>query len=112
MSCVLRKSTFFKRENRHSTCEADQCLCFATQIVQFLFFLDLKFSASSDLLLSLYSSVCVITVWKPHESHDAVKMMHIHVYLILGGILTLVQLDHKLISSSVYSASQNCFENG
>ena len=31
-------------------CEADQCLCFATRIVQFLYFLNTKFPASNHLL--------------------------------------------------------------
>ena len=33
-----------------SYCTADQRLCFVTRIVQFLFFLNLKFQASSHLL--------------------------------------------------------------
>ena len=44
---------------------------FATWIVQFIFVLSLKFTASSH-LLCLHSSVCVRTVRKPHcwFSHD------------------------------------------
>ena len=38
---------------------------FATRILQFLFYLNLKFQASS-LLLCLYRSVCVGPVRKPH----------------------------------------------
>ena len=45
---------------------------FATQIVQFLFFLNPNFQASSS-LLCLYSLVCVRPVRKPHcwFSHEA-----------------------------------------
>ena len=52
--------------------EADQRLCFATRIVQFLFYLTPKFQASS-LLLLLYRSVCVGPGRKPHcwFSHEA-----------------------------------------
>ena len=48
---------------------------FATQIVQLPFFLNAKSLASSH-LLSLYSSVCVDPVRKPHcwFSHDAVQI--------------------------------------
>ena len=44
---------------------------FATRIVQLLYFLNLKFPASSN-LLCLYSLVCVRSVQKPHcwFSHD------------------------------------------
>ena len=48
-----------------SNCEADQRVCFATQIVQFLYFLNPKFPVSS-ILLCLYSPVCVGPVLKPH----------------------------------------------
>ena len=41
-----------------SYCKADQCLVFATRIVQFPFFLNKKFPASSH-LLCLYRPVCV-----------------------------------------------------
>ena len=39
-------------------CGADQCLCFSTWIVQFLYFLNPKFPASYH-LLRLYRPVCV-----------------------------------------------------
>ena len=39
-------------------CGADQCLCFSTWIVQFLYFLNPKFPASYHLLI-LYRPVCV-----------------------------------------------------
>ena len=56
------------RSNR----EADQCFVFATRIVQFLYFINPKFQASS-LLLGLYRSVCVGPGRKPHcwFSHKA-----------------------------------------
>ena len=61
----MRKPTICIGKNKaadqlHSNLEADQCLCF---IVQYLYFLNSKFSASSH-LLSFYSSVCVEPVRK------------------------------------------------
>ena len=57
-----------------SNCEADQRLCFHFT-VQFLYFLNPTFLASSR-LLCLYSSVCVGPVWKLHcwFSHDAAHL--------------------------------------
>ena len=54
---------------------------FATRKVQFLFFLNPKFQASSC-LLCFYSLVCVRPVWKPHclFSHKAAEM---YTYLVL-----------------------------
>ena len=50
---------------------------FATRIVQFLFFLNPKFQASSC-FLCLYRSVCVGPVRKPHcwFSHEAAHMQN------------------------------------
>ena len=61
---------------------ADQLInafVFATRIVQLLFFLNLKFPASSH-LLCLYSSICVRPVQKPHYwfSHDAALLCLTH----------------------------------
>ena len=55
---------------------------FTTRIVQFLFFLNQKFQASSP-LLCLYGSVCVGPVRKPYcrFSHDAAHMIN----LIMGS---------------------------
>ena len=49
---------------------------FATRIVQFLFYLNPKFQASSS-FMSLYRSVCVEPVRKPHcwFSHEAAQML-------------------------------------
>ena len=76
----MRKPTFFICENKvadhfRSKCEANQRLFFATRIVQFLIFLNLK-SASSHLLY-LYNLVCVRTVRKPHCWFSHAKA-HIH----------------------------------
>ena len=59
----MRKPTFCICENKgadqlRSNCEADHTFVFATWIVQFLYFLNPKFPASSH-LLCLYSTVCV-----------------------------------------------------
>ena len=55
----MRKPTFYICGNKGANFEADQRLCFTTRIVEFLYFLNLKFPA-------LYSSVCVGPVRKPH----------------------------------------------
>ena len=49
---------------------------FATRIVQFLFYLNPKFQASSS-LLCLYRAVCVGPVRKPHcwFSHEVAQML-------------------------------------
>ena len=50
---------------------------FSTRIVQFLFYLNPKFQASSS-FLCLYRSVCVGPVRKPHcwFSHEAAHLMY------------------------------------
>ena len=77
MSRVMRKPTICICEHKGTdqlcnNCEADQRLCFATRIVNFLFFLNPKFPASSH-LLCLYSSVCVRPVRKPYCWFSHVK---------------------------------------
>ena len=59
----------------HGNREADQRLFFATRIVQFLFYLNPKFQASSS-FLCLYRPVCVGPVRKPHcwFSHEAAHL--------------------------------------
>ena len=78
----MRKPTFHICESKgadqlRSTCEADQHFCFryTDRIVQFLFFLNLKFSISSH-LFCLYSSFRVRPVRKPHcwFSHNAAQI--------------------------------------
>ena len=53
---------------------------FSTRIVQFLFYLNPKFQASS-LLLCLYGLVCVGPVRKPHcwFSHEAAHFLVAHI---------------------------------
>ena len=57
--------------------EADHAFVFATRIVQFLFYLNPKFQASSPFLTCLNSSVCVGPVRKPHcwFSHKTAHMV-------------------------------------
>ena len=60
--------------------EADQHLCFCySDIVQFLFYLNLKFQASSS-FLCLYRPVCVGPVRKPHcwFSHEVAHLMSLN----------------------------------
>ena len=66
-----------RRRSASQYCEADQglCFCYTNQMVQFLYFLNSKFPASSH-LLCLYSLFCVGPVQKPlcWFSHDAAQM--------------------------------------
>ena len=71
MSLVTRKPAFCICENKDAdqlrrNREADQCLCFATRIVQSLLYLNLKFQVSSNLLW-LHSPVCVGPGGKPRR---------------------------------------------
>ena len=71
MSRDVRKPDFCICENKDAdqlrgNREADQRLCFATQIVQFLYFLNTKFHTSSH-LMRLYSSVSVGPGRKPRR---------------------------------------------
>ena len=77
MSCIVSKPTFriCQKQRSRSASQAAKLISafvFATRLVQFIYFLNPKFSASSR-LLCLYSSVCVR---KPHcwFSHDAAQM--------------------------------------
>ena len=70
LSRLMGKPTIFIGENKDADQhrgdrEADQRLCFATWIVQFLFYLNPKFQASSS-FLCLYRLVFVGPVRKPH----------------------------------------------
>ena len=70
-----------------SNCEGDQRLCFATRIVQFLSFLNLKFSASWH-RLCLYSLVCVrsdrnpkLLVFSCEGSNTSKDMLILYLYV-------------------------------
>ena len=80
MSHVMRKRDYCLCENKAQisfavTAKLISAFVFATRIVQFLFFSNPKFQASSH-LLCLYSSVCVRPGPKPHcwFSHEAAHM--------------------------------------
>ena len=70
--------------------KADQRLCFATQIVQFLFYLNPKFQAFSS-FLCLYRSVCVGPLRKPHcwFSHEAAQLSYCKTKLELNPFKAL-----------------------
>ena len=74
MSRLVGKPTICICENKG----ADQlrAFVFATRIVQFLFYLNPKFQASSS-FLSLYRSICDGPVRKPHcwFSHEAAQIL-------------------------------------
>ena len=84
MSRLMGKPTICIGENKDAdqlrgNREADQRLCFATRIEQFLFYFNLKFQASSS-FLGLYRPVCVGPVRKPHcwFSHEAAQIQIIY----------------------------------
>ena len=60
-------------------CENKGAFVFATRIVQFLFYLNLKFQVSGS-FLCLYRSICVGPVRKPHcwFSHEAAQIILIY----------------------------------
>ena len=63
MSFVMRKSAFCICENKdadqlRSNCAADQRLCFATGIVEYLYFLNPTFQASRHLLSVVQPGLC------------------------------------------------------
>ena len=65
-----------RRSASRVTAKLISAFVFASRIVQFLFYLNLKFQASSS-FLCLYSSVCVGPVRKPHcwFSQEAAQML-------------------------------------
>ena len=71
--------------------EADQAFVIATRIVQFLFYLNPKFQASSS-FLCLYRSVCVGPVQKPHcwFSHE---VAHYYIVWISTSMITHQSVD-------------------
>ena len=86
----MGKPTICLGENKgadqlRSNCEADHAFVFATRIVQFLFYLNPKFQASSS-FLCLYRSVCVGPGRKPHcwFSHEAAHLSVLHISYIMG----------------------------
>ena len=71
LSRIMRKLDFCLGENKgadqlRGNREADHAFVFATRIVQFLFYLNPKFQASSS-FLSLYRPVCVGPGRKPRR---------------------------------------------
>ena len=85
----MRKPTFCICGNKASDqlcskCPADQHLCYASRITQFLLFRNPKFLASSN-LLCLYIWVCVGPVRKPHCW--VFLTMHLHSSFILQALI-------------------------
>ena len=80
VSRIMRKPSFAHAKTVAQisfavTAKLISAFVFTTGIVQFFYFLNPKFPASSHLLF-LYSSACVRPVWKPHcwFSHDSVHL--------------------------------------
>ena len=109
MSRLMGKPTICIGENK----DADQlrgnrevisAFVFATRTVQFLFYLNPKFQASSS-FLCLYSSVCVGPVRKPHcwFSHEAAQMFL--TAIALGGSVILYVLRFPMKSLWLFQNS-------
>ena len=89
------------RKQRRRTAKLISAFVFATRIVQFLFFLNPKFQASSS-FLCLYRLVCVGPVWKPHcwFSHEAAQMwIKSLIDLILSPLTLVVDRIHWIRQS-------------
>ena len=76
MSRLMGKPTICIGENKSVIAKLISAFVFATRIVQFLFYLNPKFQASSS-FLCLYRSVCVGPVRKLHcwFSHEAAHIL-------------------------------------
>ena len=101
MSHLVGKPTICIGENK----DADQLISafvFATRIVQFLFYLNPKFQASSS-FLPLYRPVCVGPVRKPHcwFSHEAAQ--YIVYFYVLVTVSSMGILNYVLIKCLTYS---------
>ena len=87
----MRKTTF-------CICENKSVFVCSTRIVQYLFFLNPKFPATSH-LLCLYSSVSVEPVGKPHcwFSYDTAHFIfHSHCFSIGTVTTTMQATDHGI----------------
>ena len=84
---------------------------FATRIVQFLYFLNSKFPASSH-LLCLYSSVCVEPVWKPHcwFSHEVAQMLKDSTSIPPRNQRAHLKINIKKVNCCKFKLSEICFE--
>ena len=80
-----------RRRSASRTAKLISGFVFATRIVQFLFYLNPKFQASSC-FLCLYRSVCVGPVRKPHcwFSHEAAQV-------ICLGLLLIVHTNERML---------------
>ena len=98
MSRPMGKPTICICENKGAdqlrgyTAKLISAFVFATRIVQFLYFLNPKFQASSS-FLCLYRSVCVRPVQKPHclFSHEAAHMIPFSLSFVCSKISSLLQ---------------------
>ena len=105
MSRIMRKSFFAYAKTKTQisfavTAKLISAFVFATRIVQFLFYLKLKFQVSSHLLW-LYSPVCVGPGRKPEDrfSHNEAHM-----------VSTLCCRSHIAAKMPMKNKSQNCKE--
>ena len=111
MSRCMGKPTICIGENKcadqlHSNCEADQCLCFASRIVQFLYCLKPKFPASS---VTVQAGLC----WTWWEVQIVGFLMHrlIFVQFKLHRVQTGQEVEISVSSHPKYCRSGNIREN-
>ena len=86
--------------------EADHAFVFATRILQFLFYLNPKFQASSS-FLCLYRLVCVGPVHKPHcwFSHKVAQIIMGYHLVVDDGFLNAVAAMQTTHSTSYMNRS-------
>ena len=110
MSRLVGKPTICIGENKDADqLRGNRVFVFATQIVQFLFYLNPKFQASSS-FLCLYSPVCVGPVRKPHcwFSHEVAQMVMM-VYKVLS-VLAHVKIDTSSRDNSGWAMAKNALQ--
>ena len=106
MSRLFGKPTICIGENKDAdqlrgNREADHAFVFATRMVQFLFYLNPKFQASSSFLY-LYRSVCVGPVRKPHcwFSHEAAQILKRNVTIPVHPRFIIITVGCKGVYNS------------
>ena len=90
----------------HFTAQLIRAFVFATRIVPYLFFLNLKFLACSH-FLCLYSSICVGSVRKPHclfSQNAAHLSSSVPQILIMGPPASGKRTISKMVSSKLRTA--------
>ena len=106
MSLIMRKPAFHICENkdadqlRGNTAKLISAFVFATRIVQPLYFINMKFLASSHLLW-LYSPVCVAPGRKPRRP----------IFSQRGSNIAVISLGFEKIGRTVENTFRRCRQN-